>query len=180
LDELANKVIVENGGIPTFFEYGGFPGYVCISVNDEILHGIGNERKLLPGDLVTYDIGVTYQNRICDSAFSMIVPGKENKEAEDILKATQACLEETVKAVKPGVTTGDLGFITEQTAKKYGYVVIKDFSGHGCGIKLHEEPMVFNYGKRGTGEVLKPGMVICIEPMLLTGSDQYTIDKAND
>lgn len=177
LDELANKIIVENKATPAFYQYNGFPGYICISVNDVLLHGIGSDYKLQAGDLVSYDIGVNYEKRICDAAFSLIVPGKDNEKAARILAATEEALLSTIAICKPGVTTGDLGYNINAIASKYHYDVIKDFSGHGCGIKLHEDPMIFCFGKKDHGTKLVKNMVICIEPMLMSGSDKYYIDK---
>jgi methionyl aminopeptidase len=170
--------MIKNNATPTFLNYGGFPKNICISVNDELIHGIPNERIIKDKDMVTFDIGVTYQNHVCDSAFTIIIG--ENKEAEKINKATLECLYSTIDIIKPGVRVGDLGNMTQTIAKKNGYEVIKDFSGHGCGNFLHEDPPIFNFGMKGQGIKLVKNMIICIEPMLLTDSDEYFIDKKNN
>jgi methionyl aminopeptidase len=167
--------MLDNNASPTFYGYGDFPGYICISVNDELIHGIPGIYKLKAGDLVTYDIGVTYNKRICDSAFSIIVPGKPNPEAQKIMDATYESLMESIKKIVPGNHIGDIGHETEVVAHKNGYEVIKDFTGHGCGVKLHEDPIIPNYGKAGEGTKIVPGMTLCIEPMVMTGSDKYYI-----
>jgi len=178
LDKIAGDVIRENNAAPSFLGYGGFPKNICISVNDEILHGIASEHKVKENDLITFDIGVTFNNHVCDAAFTINM-NHDNLEAQKILDATLDCLDKAINVAIVGNTVGDIGYITEKTAKEHGYEVIKDFSGHGCGIKLHEDPSVMCFGKPHSGAALFENMTICIEPMLLTGSDQYTIDKKN-
>lgn len=175
LDLIAKKVIEDNGCTCSFYHYEGFPGYICISVNEEIVHGIGNDYKIKNGDLITFDIGVTYQNRICDSAFSIIV-GK-NDEAQKLLDCAYDCLYKSISVIKEGIRVGDIESIIQETANNGGYEVLKEYSGHGCGIKLHEDPKIFCHGKKGTGAKLLEGMVLCIEPMLLIGTDKTNIYK---
>jgi methionyl aminopeptidase len=175
LDILIGNEIKRLGGTPTFYKYGDFPNNICISVNDELIHGIPSQYKIKNGDMVTFDIGVTYNEYVCDSAFTIIFGA--NEEAQKISDATYESLMETIKIIKSQVYTGDLGNVTEKIAKKYGYEVVKDFSGHGCGKKLHEDPSILNYGSINSGVKLVEGMTICIEPMLLTGSDEYYIEN---
>jgi methionyl aminopeptidase len=179
LDEIANKVILENGGTPSFYQYAGFPGYICISVNDQVIHGIPDGYKLKKEDLVTYDVGVTYNEHFCDSAFSVSVD-PDNQINKKIMDATLECLEESVKECMPGNHTGDISNKIEEIAYKNGYEVITDYGGHGCGNKIHEDPIILCYGDKNTGTKLKPGMVICVEPMLMTGSNKYFVDKKNN
>ncbi|MDR2829281.1 MAG: type I methionyl aminopeptidase [Mycoplasmataceae bacterium] len=174
LDNIAQDVINKHNAIPTFLNYGGFPRNICISINDELIHGIPSKRIIKDKDMITFDVGVTYDGYVCDSAFTIIV-GK-NIEAQKISDAAYEALMETINLIAPGVHTGDLGRKTESIAQAHGYEVIKDFSGHGCGKKLHEDPQIFNFGKNGNGTKLVSGMTICIEPMLFTGSDQYYIE----
>ncbi|GMO13467.1 MAG: type I methionyl aminopeptidase [Mycoplasmoidaceae bacterium] len=172
LDEIAGNEIANHGAIPTFLNYNNFPKNICISINEELIHGIPSNRKLKDKDMITFDVGVTLNGYVCDSAFTVIL-GK-NDEAKKISDATYKSLMETIKIVKPDVAIGTLGNKTEEVAKSCGYEVIKDFSGHGCGRQLHEGPNIFNYGKINEGAKLVAGMTICIEPMLLTETDKYT------
>jgi methionyl aminopeptidase len=177
-DECA-KVIKENGGECAFYNYQGFPKEICISVNDEILHGIASDYKLKKNDLVTFDIGVSYKNRICDSAFSINL-NEENLEAKKICEVTKLALDTSIKQVKIGNYVGDISNAIECVARENGYEVIKEYTGHGCGIKLHEDPLIYCYGNKHSGAKLVENMIICIEPMLLTGSDKVLVDKTNN
>ena len=178
LDIIARDLIIRYQGTPTFHKLYDFPGYVCISVNDELIHGIGGDYKLKPNDLITFDIGVTYQDHVCDSAFSMITTPGDNPDAAKILKATYKALMETIKEIKPNVHLGDVSAKTYAVAQSEGYEVIKTYGGHGCGNAPHEDPIILNYGKPHTGIKLVPNMVLCIEPMLMTDSDKYYV-KSN-
>ncbi len=180
VDTLANKLIKKYGAKPTFYHLYDFPGHICISVNDQLIHGIGNNYVLKPNDLITCDIGITYDDHVCDSAFSWILPPNNDEPKQRLLDATIDCLEESVKIIKPGIYTGDISAKTYEIAKKHGYEVIKDFAGHGCGNKPHEDPLILNWGSKNTGVKLVPGMVVCIEPMLMEDSDEYTIDSKNN
>jgi methionyl aminopeptidase len=180
LDLIAKSVIEGNECTCTFHDYHGFPGYICISVNDQLIHGIGDKYRLKPGDLITFDIGVTYQNHICDAAFTLIVDGTNNlTEQTKILAATNSALTRAIEQAVVNNTIGDISFAIESTAHQFGYEVVKDFSGHGCGNKLHEDPMIPCYGKPKTGPKIVENMTLCIEPMLMTKSDKYYIDKNN-
>jgi methionyl aminopeptidase len=130
---------------------------------------------LKDGDLVSVDIGVTFQGYICDSAFSFVIGS--NKQAEEILTCANACLENSIAVIREGNLINDISSAIERTAKEYGYEVIKDFCGHGCGIKLHEDPQIFCYSNPSNITKIMAGMVLCIEPMILTDSDKYYIDK---
>jgi methionyl aminopeptidase len=177
LDLIARDLITKYQGIPTFHKLYDFPGYVCISVNDQLIHGIGDDYKLKPNDLITFDIGVTYQDHVCDAAFSMIVAPGDNPEATKILKATYKALMETIKEIKPNAHLGDICAKTYQVAQSEGYEVIKTYGGHGCGNAPHEDPIILNYGKPHSGIKLVPNMVLCIEPMLMTDSDDYYVES---
>jgi len=175
INNIIKKEILSHNATPTFLGYAGFPYDVCISVNDELIHGFPSKYKLKQGDMITIDMGVTYDNHVCDSAFTIIIG--DNLEAKKISEATYASLMQSINEVKPGNHIGDISYVTETVAKKYGYDVIKDFTGHGCGNQLHEDPTIPCYGDKGTGPKLVVGMTLCIEPMLMTGSDEYTTDK---
>jgi methionyl aminopeptidase len=177
LDQKACDLIEQKNATCSFYQYDGFPKHICISVNEELIHGVPNNYKLKDGDLVSFDVGVTYENHICDAAFSLVIG--ENKMATHILKASEEALAKAIDVIKPGNYLGDISVAIEQTAKAHGYTVIKDFGGHGCGNKLHEDPIILNYGEPHTGMQLVKNMTLCIEPMLMTGSDQYKIDHKN-
>ena len=175
LDNLSHKITLENGCESPFHQYNGFPGFNCISVNETIIHGVASEYKLKEFDMVTYDVGVSYEGYICDAAFTVIIG--DNQEAK---KISDVCLEALylgIKQVKPNNKVGDISNAIEQYVKNNGYHVIKDFGGHGCGRKLHEDPIILNYGLPNTGQKLIPNMIICIEPMILTDDCSYYIDK---
>ncbi len=178
LDKIAADVIRKNGASPSFYQYEGFPGYICISVNDQIIHGIASDYILKKSDIVTFDIGVTYEGYVCDAAFSVVLDAG-NLEAQEIKEATLDCLRNAINLVKAGTRIGDISYAIQECAYYHGYEVIKDYGGHGCGLKVHEDPIILNYGQPGTGLKLKAGMVICIEPMLMTGSDKYVVDEKN-
>lgn len=175
LDKLAADVIYKNKATPSFYKHEGFPGYICISVNEQIIHGVASDYVLKKSDMITFDIGVTYKGYICDAAFSVVLD-EANIEATQIQLATLDCLEKGIEAIKPGATVGDISHAIETTATQHGYQVIKNFGGHGCGLKVHEDPIILNYGPAHSGPKLRPGMVICIEPMLMTDSDEYVVD----
>ena len=178
LDKIAADVIYENKATPSFYKYEGFPGYICISVNEQLIHGIAGEYILKKSDMITYDIGVTYKGYVCDAAFSVVLD-KTNKEALDIQDATLECLEEGIKQVIPGNRIGDISYAIQQTATRHGYQLIKDFGGHGCGLHVHEDPIILNYGMPHSGIKIVKGMVLCIEPMLMIDSDEYEVDTSN-
>ncbi len=179
LDKKAKKLIKSFGAIPTFFKLYGFPCNICISVNSEIIHGIANEYVIKENDMVTCDIGVSYNSYICDAAFTIVVEPSSNLKANKILLATYKSLINSIKKIKPGAYTGDISNEIQKTAESDGYFVIKNYGGHGCGVYEHEDPIILNYGKQHTGVKLLPGMIICIEPMLLIGSDKIKIASNN-
>lgn len=179
LDNLANEVITKNNATASFHNYQGFPGYICISVNQELIHGIASDYRLKKNDLVTFDVGVTYDGYYCDAAFSVIVEPSDNQEAIKINEATKKALDEAIKIIKPGITVNDIAKKIYQVANETGYQVVKDFAGHGCGNYLHEDPLIFNYPTPKGNTRLIEDMIICIEPMFMTESDQYIIDSKN-
>lgn len=176
LDHLAEEFIRSQGATPSFKGYGGFPGSICISINDEVVHGIPGKRKIKNGDLVSIDIGACYKGYHGDSAWSYIVGGVTPKK-KYLLEHTEKSLMAGLSVIKNGVHLGDVSHAIEEYAKEHHLGVVKELVGHGVGTKLHEDPEVPNYGKAGTGPILKTGMVIAVEPMLNLGTaDIYMLD----
>ena len=186
LDRLAEDFIRSKDAIPSFLNYNGFPGSICTSINNEVVHGIPSKRKLRNGDIISIDIGACYKGYHGDSAWSYGV-GTISKDMEYLLKHTEEALYVGLKEVKPGARIGDIGAAIEEYANKYHLGVVKELVGHGVGSHLHEDPEVPNYGKRNTGPILKEGMVIAVEPMLNLGTaevfildDDWTIITGDD
>lgn len=176
LDKLAHDFIIENGCTPSFLGYDGYPGSICTSVNDEVVHGIPSNRKLKEGDIISIDIGACYKGYHGDSAWTYPV-GEISKEKAELLRQTEESLYEGLSVIKPGVHIGDIGYAISKCANKYNLGVVKELVGHGVGSSVHEEPDVPNYGKPGTGPILKEGMVIAVEPMLNLGTPNiYILD----
>ena len=182
LDRLAEEFIKEHDAYPSFKGYQGFPGSVCTSVNQQVVHGIPGGYKLKDGDIISIDIGACYKGYHGDSAWTYPV-GKISPEAEALLKETEEALYAGLEQVKPGNRIGDISSAVEECAKRYNLGVVKELVGHGVGTSVHEDPDVPNYGTPGTGPRLKKGMVIAIEPMLTLGSpdivmldDDWTIE----
>lgn len=146
-----------------------FPGNICISINDEIIHGIGNQRRIQYGDIVKLDIGVVEDGWIGDTA-STVAVGTVDSRTEELLRVTQTALRRAITVAHEGARVGDIGAAIEEEAVKSRFSVVREFVGHGVGRRLHEEPQVPNYGRRGTGPRLKPGMTLAIEPMINAGA----------
>ena len=174
LDKLAYDFIIKNDAYPSFKGYNGYPGSICTSINDEVVHGIPGNRKLKEGDIISIDIGACYKGYHGDSAWTYPV-GKISKELEDLLKHTEESLFTGLSVIKEGAHVGDIGFAVESVAKKYNLGIVKELVGHGVGNNIHEDPDVPNYGIQNKGPVLKPGMVIAVEPMLNLGSADVAI-----
>ena len=176
LNDEAEKFIVNHGGIPGFKGLYGFPGTICISVNEVVVHGIPGNRVLKEGDIVSLDIGVVIDGYHSDSAWTYPV-GKINKEKEHLLYHTEKALFIGLKEIKDGAKLGNVGARIEQYAKKHKLGVVKELVGHGVGKELHEEPDIPNYGKYNTGITLKSGMTLAVEPMLNSGTEKiYILD----
>jgi methionyl aminopeptidase len=168
LNRLAESLISKQKGTPCFKGYDDFPAAICTSVNDEIVHAVPSARVLKEGDILTIDAGLRYKGYDSDMAFTLPV-GKANPEALRLLRVTKKALKRGVKKVRPGNTVGDLGNAIQRYVESQGFSIIKDLCGHGIGKELQEDPKILNYGKRGEGEELKEGMVICIEPIVSMG-----------
>ena len=168
LDQIAYNNILSYGAKPAFKGYHGFPGTICASVNEEIVHGIPGKRALKEGDVIKMDCGATIGGFIGDAAISVAV-GEVTQEATDLMDTTRRSLEEGIKAAVPGNRIGDIGFAVQTFSEERGYGVVREFVGHGIGRFLHEDPQVPNYGQAGKGQLLRAGMCIAIEPMLNIG-----------
>ena len=174
LDKLAEEFIISRGGVPSCKGYEGFPCSLCVSINDEVVHGIPSSRKLVNGDIVTIDMVIGYHGYQGDAAWTYVV-GSVSDEKKYLMEHTKKALYEGIKMVKPGNRIGDISNAIEVYAKKHKLGIVRELVGHGIGTKMHEEPDVPNYGLFGTGPRLKEGMVICIEPMLNLGSAEIGI-----
>ncbi len=168
LNKLAETYIRDNGGIPAFLNYHGFPYSLCISLNDQVVHGFPGKRELVDGDLVSVDCGVELNKYIGDSAYTFAI-GEVSDTAKKLMRVTIECLDLGVEKAVAGMRIGDIGYAVQEHAEKHGYGVVKELVGHGVGTHLHEKPEVPNYGKRGSGVKLEEGMVIAIEPMINAG-----------
>ncbi|MCI9233140.1 MAG: type I methionyl aminopeptidase [Bacilli bacterium] len=185
LDTLAYEYIISRGATPSFKNYDGFPGSICTSINDEVVHGIPGNRKLKNGDIISIDIGACYKGYHGDSAWTYPV-GEIDNRLKKLLEQTEESLFAGLSVIKEGVHVGDIGNAVSEVANKHHLGVVKELVGHGVGSNVHEEPDVPNYGKKNTGPILKEGMVIAVEPMLNLGTpnifledDDWTIVTAD-
>jgi methionyl aminopeptidase len=169
LDKLAEEYIRDNGGTPLFKGMYGFPNTLCMSLNESVVHGIPNDRPLEEGDIISVDCGVLKNGYCGDHAYTFAV-GEIKPEVQKLLDVTLECLYIGIEQFKTGNRIGDIGFAIQQHAEKNGFGVVRELCGHGLGQKLHEDPEVPNYGKRGDGPKIKDGMVIAIEPMINMGT----------
>lgn len=183
IDALAYELATKGGDKPAFLGYKpegvkkAYKASVCISINDEVVHGIPGPHKIFKdGDVVALDMGLIHQGLITDSAITLIV-GSGDTEAKKLVESTKTALKRGIEAIAPGKTVGDIGYAIEKFVEPLGYGQAEGLAGHGVGHKLHEDPYVPNTGKRGEGDILKPGMVIAIEPMLNEGTDEVVFDK---
>lgn len=168
LDKIAETYIRDNGAVPGFLGYGGFPYTLCISVNDVVVHGFASEYRLKEGDIVSVDCGTFMKGFYGDSAYTFPV-GKIDSETERLLKITRESLFKGIEKAVHGQRMGDVSFAVQEHVEKAGFSVVREMVGHGIGRKLHESPEVPNYGRRGDGKKLTEGLVICIEPMVNAG-----------
>ncbi len=178
LDKISHKIILENNAKPSFLGYGGFPATICSSVNEVLVHGIPNNTPLQEGDIISIDMGVCYQGYHSDSAFTIAI-GTISNEAKKLIAVTKQALDVGLSVVKDNIRTGDIGYAIQRFVEARGYHLPKDYTGHGIGLELHEEPYIPNWGSKGTGPLLKAGMTIAIEPMVQIGTDQTETMKDN-
>jgi methionyl aminopeptidase len=177
IDRLAEESIRSMGGVPTFIGYNGYKHSICLSVNDEVVHGIPGPRVLADGDLLSLDLGTTFEGYVSDSAITVPI-GNVSEAAKRLMRVTQECLMFGIAQMQVGKRLGDIGHAIQAHAEANGYGVVRQLVGHGVGTKLHEEPQVPNYGTPGTGTQLRPGLVLAIEPMITEGS--YEVDTLDD
>lgn len=177
LDELAEGRIRATGGTSAFLGYHGYPGQICISLNDEVVHGIGRaDRILAPGDLVSLDVGVCLAGCIGDNARTVCVGREPSPEQQALLDATRDALAAGIAAAVNGKFVNDISRAVEAVVRARGFAVVRDFVGHGCGTALHEPPEVPNFAQPGRGPRLQPGMVLAIEPMVNQGTHRVAVD----
>jgi len=185
IDRLAARLMEEAGVRSAFLGYHKFPGHICISINEEVVHGIGGPRKINYGDIVKLDVGIVKDGWIGDTAMSLPV-GVIDPEVERLITTTEQILMDAIPLARAGRRLGDMCAFIEEKAVAAGYGVVREFVGHGVGRRLHEEPQVPNFGKRGAGPKLKAGMTLAVEPMINQGgaavrmlSDKWTVVAAD-
>lgn len=176
LDRLAKDAMQQQGSVPTFVGYGPggrppYPGAICFSVNDELVHGIPSKRVVEEGDVVKIDLGVTYRGWVSDAAFTAAA-GAVSPEVQRLIEATEEALWAGIEQARPGNRIGDVSHAIERVARRGGYGVVEDYGGHGVGRQMHEQPHVPNYGRAGIGYTLKAGMVLALEPMFALGAKE--------
>jgi methionyl aminopeptidase len=176
IDRIIKKYFDSVGAVPSFLNYNGFPASSCISVNNEVIHGIpNNHRKIKDGDIVSIDVGAYYGGFHGDNAFTFAV-GNISDKAKKLLEVTKASLDRAISVVKPGARLGDVSSAVESYVREFGLGVVKNYCGHGVGRHLHEDPEIPNYGMPGTGITLRAGMTLAIEPMInYKGDDIFVL-----
>lgn len=176
LDAVAEEYIRSQGAVPGFKGYGGFPGTLCVSVNENVVHGIPSNYALREGDIVSVDCGAVKDGFNGDSTYTFCV-GEVSEEVKNLLRTTKESLYVGIEKAVEGNRIGDIGHAVQEYCEKRGYSVVRELCGHGVGKRLHEEPDVPNYGRKGTGPLIKNGMVIAIEPMINMGSKNIVIER---
>ena len=189
LDRIADEYIRSRGGVPTFLGYPGpypYPASICASLNEVVVHGIPNDEPLEEGDVLSVDVGVTYQGFVGDSAYTYRV-GEVDPEAERLLEAGQAALSAGIEKARAGAYLTDISHAVQTATEEAGFSVVRSLVGHGVGRNMHEDPQIPNFGEPGRGPVLAPGMTLAIEPMITVGThevvvreDHWTIASADD
>lgn len=174
LDQIARECIEREGARPAFLGYRDYPATLCISVNDEVVHGIPGKRKLRDGDIVGLDLGCVVDGYFGDSARTVAV-GRASDEARQLMRVTEEALHRAIAQCVPGRRLGDLGHAVQAHAEGHGFSVVREFVGHGIGTQLHEDPQVPNYGAPGKGRRLVPGMCLAIEPMVNAGGHEIRV-----
>jgi methionine aminopeptidase, type I len=177
LDQLAEQMVLEMGGFPAFKGYRLFPSALCVSINEEVVHGLPTGRVLRAGDIVTLDIGVYYEGYCCDMAITRIV-GHADYQRKRLVRVTEEALQKALEVTRAGNTTGDISAAIQQHAEAFGFKPARGLAGHGVGRFVHEMPDIPNIGEAGTGVKLQPGMVLAIEPMIVMGEPE--VEFADD
>ena len=178
ISELAARETAKLGGIPSFKGFEGYPDIICISNNNEVQHSIPNDRAFKNGDIVNFDYGVTYKGMVTDAGISVCIGGSPDKAGKRLLEGTERALYAGIDQVKAGAHVGDISSAVEAVLKGYSLGIVRELVGHGVGHELHESPEIPNYGRAGTGPVLRAGMTIAIEPITTLGS--HKIFQAHD
>ena len=185
IDKAVNDFIRKNGAVPTFLNYNGYPASVCISVNDEVIHGIPGKRVLRDGDIVSIDVGATYEGYVGDCA-ATYVAGTASDEAKKLIQVTRQSFFEAMKFARVGYRISDISHAVQQYAEENGFSVVREYVGHGVGARMHEDPEVPNFGRPGHGPRLAAGMTIAVEPMINEGGaavkvlpDGWTVKTAD-
>ena len=185
IDKAVNDFIRKNGAVPTFLNYNGYPASVCISVNDEVIHGIPGKRVLRDGDIVSIDVGATYEGYVGDCA-ATYVAGTASDEAKRLIQVTRQSFFEAMKFARVGYRISDISHAVQQYAEENGFSVVREYVGHGVGARMHEDPEVPNFGRPGHGPRLAAGMTIAVEPMINEGGaavkvvpDGWTVKTAD-
>ncbi|MEF9983958.1 MAG: type I methionyl aminopeptidase [Oscillospiraceae bacterium] len=176
IDKIIHDYIRSQGATPSFLGYGGFPATACISINDQVIHGIPGSRVIEEGDIVSIDVGACYKGYNGDNA-ATFAAGQISQEAQNLMDVTKASLYKGIEAALSGARIGDIGFAVQSLVEAAGYAVVRDFVGHGVGAKLHESPEVPNYGTKGRGVRLTSGMTIAIEPMVNVSGEAVKVLK---
>ena len=182
LDKIARDEIAKLGDVPAFLNYRPegasrpYPAALCTSVNNAIVHGLPGNYKLKEGDIISLDLGIKHNGLFTDHAITVAV-GNISHEAQNLMHTAENALYEGIQMARAGNTVGDISYAIEQAVRPHGYGIVRELSGHGVGVHIHEDPYIPNYGKQGTGEKLKPGMVIAIEPMINLGSQKIKMNK---
>ncbi len=177
LDDLAGALIKERGGKPSFLGEGGFPATICVSINDEVVHGVPSREKIIKdGDIVSLDIGMVYKGYHSDMAATVLV-GNVDPQARRMVRTVKKALKYAIKKARAGNTFGDVGNTVERYVESQGFHVVRELCGHGIGKKLHEDPQILNYGKRRKGVAIKEGMAFCIEPMITAGDPAIVLGE---
>ena len=177
LDKIAEEFIRDHGAVPAFLGYGGFPNSICASVNEQVVHGIPSSSKILnEGDIISVDCGTILNGYVGDSAYTFCV-GEVDPKVKDLLKTTKESLYLGIQAAVEGKRIGDISNAVQTYCESHNYSVVRNLVGHGIGKRMHEEPEVPNYGRRGCGPLLKSGMCICIEPMINMGSKNVVFER---
>ncbi len=175
LNQLAEKMMREAGATPTFIGYAPygmkpFPFAICASVNEQVVHGFSDERELRSGDILSVDMAATLDGFVGDTATTIPV-GEISADVAQLIEVTAECLEHGIEQCRPGNRVGDIGWAVQQHAEKFGFGIVRDYTGHGIGRKMHEAPQIPNYGRKGTREQIRAGFVFAIEPMLTLGAE---------
>ena len=185
IDKAVNDFIRKNGAVPTFLNYNGYPASVCISVNDEVIHGIPGKRVLRDGDIVSIDVGATYEGYVGDCA-ATYVAGTASDEAKKLIQVTRQSFFEAMKFARVGYRISDISHAVQQYAEENGFSVVREYVGHGVGARMHEDPEVPNFGRPGHGPRLAAGMTLAVEPMINEGGaavkvlpDGWTVKTAD-